>query len=66
MSEVIFEAATSDNPKLRYTCGWGGIELTENRPNVSDEDWVALGAIEDDAEYVARFGELFKLDISGT
>ncbi len=64
VSDVIYEAATSENPKLRYTCGWGGIELTENRPKISDEDWVALGAIEDDAEYVARFGELFNLDIS--
>ena len=64
VSEVIYEAVTSDNPKLRYTCGWGGPELTASRPEVSDEDWVALGAIEDDAEYAARFGELFNLDIS--
>jgi hypothetical protein len=60
---VIYEAATSDDPKLRYTCGWGGPELTENRPKISDEDWVALGAIEDDAEYVARFGDLLGLQI---
>ncbi len=63
VSDVIYEAATSPNPKLRYTCGWGGPELTENRPKISDEDWVALGAIEDDAEYAVRFGELFNLDI---
>lgn len=65
VSEAIYEAATSESPKLRYTCGWGGPELTERRPTISDEDWVALGAIEDDADYVARFGELFGLDISG-
>lgn len=65
VSDVIYEAATAENPKLRYTCGWGGAELTANRPNVSDEDWVALGAIEDDAEYIARFADLFDLDISG-
>ena len=29
-----------------------------------DSDWIALGAIEDDAEYIARFGELFGVDIS--
>ncbi len=65
VSEVIYEAATSDDPKLRYVCGWGGTELTENRAKISDEDWVALGAIEDDGEYVSRFSELFGLDISG-
>lgn len=63
VAEVIYEAATAENPKLRYTCGWGGVELTKNRPKVSDEEWVALGAIEDDAEYVARFGELFGLNL---
>ncbi|MGH1490951.1 MAG: SDR family oxidoreductase [Acidimicrobiales bacterium] len=63
VSDVIYEAATSANPKLRYTCGWGGAELTENRPKISDEDWVAMGAIEDDAEYLARFTELFNLDL---
>jgi NAD(P)-dependent dehydrogenase (short-subunit alcohol dehydrogenase family) len=64
VSDVIFEAATSDEPKLRYTCGWGGAELTANRPKISDEEWVALGAIEDDAEYLARFSELFDLDLT--
>ncbi len=64
VSDVIYEAATSDDPKLRYTCGWGGAELTENRPKISDEDWVALGAIEDDNEYLTRFTELFKLDVT--
>ncbi|MEM7274067.1 MAG: SDR family oxidoreductase [Actinomycetota bacterium] len=63
VAEVIHEAATTDQPRLRYTCGWGGPELTEHRPNVSDEDWVALGAIEDDAAYAARFAELFGLDL---
>lgn len=65
VAEVIFAAATDEPPKLRYTCGWGGEELTTNRPKVSDEDWVALGAIEDDAEYAARFEELFGLNIKG-
>ena len=63
VAEVIFEAATTDEPKLRYTCGWGGSELTRNRPLMSDEEWVALGAL-DDHEYAIRFNELFGLDIS--
>ena len=64
VADVIHEAVTTDDYKLRWTCGWGGAELSSNRKNFSDEDWVALGAIEDDAEYEARFSELFGLDIS--
>jgi len=65
VADVIFEAATAENPKLRYTCGWGGAELIEGKAALNDEDWVALGAIEDDAEYAARFKELFNLQILG-
>ena len=43
---------------------WGGQELVEGRAAMDDADWVALGAIEDDAEYYRRFRELFGLDIS--
>ncbi len=64
VADVIYEAATTDDPKLRYTCGWGGPELTTRRPQISDEDWVALGALEDDAAYAARFSELFGLTIA--
>ena len=42
---------------------WGGEEIVRGRERMSDEDWVALGAIEDDAEYYDRFSELFGLDI---
>jgi len=63
VAEVMYTAATAEEPKLRYTCGWGGKELVAGRARMSDEDWVALGAIEDDAEYAARFKELFDLDL---
>ena len=43
---------------------WGGKELVEGRAALDDADWVALGAIDDDAEYYARFDEHFGLDIS--
>lgn len=64
VADVIHEAVTTDTPRLRWTCGWGGAELAGTRAAVSDEDWVALGAIEDDPEYEARFEELFGLDIA--
>lgn len=64
VADVIHEIVTTSTPKLRYTCGWGGPELTTRRPEIADEHWVELGAIEDDADYAARFSELFGLDIS--
>ena len=63
VAEVIYEAATAEHPKLRYTCGWGGDELVAGKAAMSDEDWVALGAIEDDAEYAAKFKEIFGLEL---
>lgn len=64
VSDVIYEAATSDTPKLRYTCGWGGAELVAGRAAMTDAEWVELGAIEDDEAYSVRFMELFGLDIA--
>lgn len=63
VADVIYQAATDETPKLRYTCGWGGSELVAGKARISDEDWVALGAIESDADYAARFKELFDLDL---
>ncbi|MGF1599795.1 MAG: SDR family oxidoreductase [Acidimicrobiales bacterium] len=64
VADVVFRAATEEHPTLRHTCGWGGPELTGRKPGVADEDWVAMGAIDDDLAYAARFNELFGLDIS--
>lgn len=65
VADVIYAAATDDPPRLRYTCGWGGPELTERKPDVSDAEWVALGALESDDDYASRFEELFGLNIKG-
>lgn len=61
VADVIHEAVTTDSPKLRWTCGWGGAEL-QSRP-FTDAEWVALGAIEDDAAYAAEFERLFGLKV---
>lgn len=63
VADVIYDAVTTDEYRLRWSCGWGGPELTGSRASVSDEDWVALGAIEDDAAYTERFSELFGLEL---
>lgn len=64
VGKVIEEAITTDQPKLRWPVSWGGPELSAMHDRVDDQDWIALGAIEDDAEYVERFGQLFGVDIS--
>ena len=64
VAEVIHEIVTTSEPRLRYTCGWGGQELTSRRPTISDEQWVSLGTVADDDAYAARFSELFGLDLS--
>jgi NAD(P)-dependent dehydrogenase (short-subunit alcohol dehydrogenase family) len=64
VAAIIHEAITSPEPQLRYAVGWGGRELIEGRAGVADSDWVALGAIPDDAEYYRRFADLFGLDIA--
>ena len=56
---------TTDSPQLRYTVSWGGRELIDGRNSMSDEDWIALGAHDDDADYYAAFKSAFGLDISG-
>jgi len=64
VADAIWAAATDNPAQFRYTCGWGGVELCEAKPNVSDEQWIAIGAAETDTEYANRFNEAFGLDIS--
>ncbi len=61
---VIRQAIETTTPRLRYPVSWGGPEILARRDSVSDSDWVALGAIEDDAEYIASFERLFGISIA--
>ena len=63
VAEVIREAITTDEPKLRYAVSWGGAELIDGRAAMSDEEWVELGGLADDAAYYDRFEQLFGLSI---
>jgi NAD(P)-dependent dehydrogenase (short-subunit alcohol dehydrogenase family) len=64
VAALIHHAVTTDEPKLRYACSWGGREIVDARPAVSDHDWLALGGIDDDDEYRAAFHHLFAVDIT--
>jgi NAD(P)-dependent dehydrogenase (short-subunit alcohol dehydrogenase family) len=61
VAEVVLRAITTDRPMLRYAVSWGGPEMIAGRAAMTDEAWVALGAIADDAAYHARFKEVFGL-----
>jgi NAD(P)-dependent dehydrogenase (short-subunit alcohol dehydrogenase family) len=61
---VVLDAIRTTEPKLRYPVSWGGPELLGSRSNVTDAEWVALGAIADDAAYIAEFRRLFGVDIA--
>ncbi len=63
-ARVIEHAITTDDPQLRYPVSWGGAEMAALHDRIDDADWIGLGAIEDDADYIARFNEIFGVDIS--
>jgi NAD(P)-dependent dehydrogenase (short-subunit alcohol dehydrogenase family) len=64
VAALIHHAVTTDSPRLRYAVSWGGPEMIAGRQAMSDEAWVALGALADDADYYAAFESAFDLDIA--
>ncbi len=60
---VIHHAVTTDQPQLRYPVSWGGTELIEGRAAMTDHEWVALGAHEDDDAYYDDFKAKFGLEL---
>jgi len=61
---VVLDAIRTDTPRLRYPVSWGGPELLEGRTRTSDDEWVALGALPDDADFYAEFERLFGVRIA--
>lgn len=64
VAEVIHHAIATTSPVLRYACSWGGKSITDGRRQMSDEEFVALGAHLDDEEYYAHFARHFGVDLS--
>ncbi len=64
VAAVIQHAIETDDAKLRYPVSWGSAEIIAGRAELTDEEWVAMGSIGDDAEYAARFRDVFGVDIS--
>ncbi|HEY4610813.1 MAG TPA: SDR family oxidoreductase [Ilumatobacteraceae bacterium] len=64
VAQLIHHAVTTEKPQLRYAVSWGGPELINGREAMSDEEWIALGSHDDDADYYAAFQSAFGVDIS--
>jgi NAD(P)-dependent dehydrogenase (short-subunit alcohol dehydrogenase family) len=63
VARLVHHAITTEQPVLRYPVSWGGPEIVAGRRALTDEEWVALGAISDDREYYRAFSEAFGVDI---
>lgn len=64
VGRVIQQAIESDSAQLRYPVSWAGPEMAAMHDRISDEDWIELGAIDDDADYITRFKDILGVDIS--
>ena len=62
IAAAMYEAVTTPAPRLRWMLGMGA-ELAERRPNISDEDYIAMSALDDEA-YNRRFAEVFDIDLN--
>lgn len=60
---VVHEAITSREPRLRYAVSWGSAAMIAGRLRMSDAEWVAMGALESDADYYDAFERHFGVDI---
>jgi hypothetical protein len=63
VGQVILDAITTDSPRLRYAVSWGGAEFAAAHDRIDDDDWLALGRVEDDDEYNELFLRVFGVDI---
>ena len=61
LAETIWTSLTTKKPRLRWLHGHGD-SLVKRRPDVSDEEYIAISSLEDDA-YNTRFEELFAVDL---
>ncbi|PPR15152.1 MAG: Cyclopentanol dehydrogenase [Alphaproteobacteria bacterium MarineAlpha9_Bin7] len=62
VAEIMLQALTSEQPQLRWLHGHGA-SLVEQRPNIQDEDYIAMTTL-DDETYNARFKDFFGIDLA--
>lgn len=63
VADTIAKLADDPDPPFRTVMGRDAEGMLRGRRRISDEEWIGLGAMSD-AEYEARFKDLFGLDLS--
>ncbi|MDO8364005.1 MAG: SDR family oxidoreductase [Actinomycetota bacterium] len=63
VGRVVHHAITTDQPQLRYAVSWGSQDMIDGRAEMTDEQWVSLGAIADDDAYYDAFHAAFGTDL---
>ncbi len=63
VAEVILEAITTDDYRLRWPVGADAEGMIPGRRRISDEEWVAMGADLSDEEYNGRFKAYFGVEL---
>jgi NAD(P)-dependent dehydrogenase (short-subunit alcohol dehydrogenase family) len=63
LAEAIFEAITTNRPRLRYPVGVDAEGLVAGRARLSDEEWVAMGGELSDEEYNELFKRYFGIEL---
>jgi len=64
VAEAIWHAMTTDDPKLRYLVGDDAKRLIAGRSELTDEQWLAKGAVKDTDEWKKTFSEMTGVPIS--
>ena len=63
VAKIIEHAITTDEPRVRYPVSWCSPEMSPLHDRFDEEDWLALGRTDDDAEYAERFTQVFGVQI---
>lgn len=63
VAETILESITTETYKLRWPVGEDAVSFAERRPNISDEDCVALNEDLSDEDYNGRFFDYFGIKL---
>lgn len=63
VADVILEAITTDDYRLRWPVGGDAIGMIEGRARITDEDWIAMGRDLSDEEYNANFRKWFDVEL---
>jgi len=62
VADVILEAATGENARLRHFVGDDVAKIATGRRRIHDEEFLALSTL-DDVDYKARYAEIFGIEL---